>query len=171
MALVEQASQTTLANSYEALDRPDAALGALRRANELEEEMRPPSLDASLIALESASGQTMPRGQYGLLLGVGILALCVAGTVLWERGFRIHPAAATANVPGGTTPPAGSDFWSMCAHCKKVRDEHGHWRPVEEPLYSRAGVTTSHGICPECVDLNYLSLPPLRPLDKDEPSE
>lgn len=39
---------------------------------------------------------------------------------------------------------------SVCAHCKKIRDEHGHWSPIEEYIQQRSHADFSHGICPEC---------------------
>ncbi|MHB8766143.1 MAG: response regulator [Deferrisomatales bacterium] len=44
----------------------------------------------------------------------------------------------------------------VCSGCRKVRDDDGRapgtgpWLPLEEYLPRRAGVTVSHGMCPEC---------------------
>jgi PAS domain-containing protein len=39
----------------------------------------------------------------------------------------------------------------MCANCKKIRDDQGYWTQVEAYLGQRAGVSFSHGICPDCL--------------------
>jgi PAS domain-containing protein len=38
----------------------------------------------------------------------------------------------------------------ICAHCKKIRDDAGHWKHVEAYFESRTGVEFTHGICPDC---------------------
>jgi len=49
-------------------------------------------------------------------------------------------------------------FLPLCAGCKKVRDDAGRdpgtgqWLPLEEYLTREAGVTCSHGYCPECAE-------------------
>jgi PAS domain S-box-containing protein len=46
-------------------------------------------------------------------------------------------------------------FLSMCASCRRVRDEDGAWTELE--MYVRAHTHTefSHGICPDCVRQLY----------------
>jgi PAS domain-containing protein len=43
----------------------------------------------------------------------------------------------------------------ICANCKKVRDDHGYWRQVEQYIAARTGDVVSHAICPECVRVLY----------------
>lgn len=43
----------------------------------------------------------------------------------------------------------------ICMHCKKVRDDAGYWEQVEAYVSRHAGVTFSHGICPECLAKLY----------------
>jgi PAS domain S-box-containing protein len=38
----------------------------------------------------------------------------------------------------------------ICAWCKKVRDDDGYWRSVEEYISNHSAVDFSHGICPRC---------------------
>ena len=38
----------------------------------------------------------------------------------------------------------------ICAHCKKIRDDAGTWKPVESYFESRTSVEFTHGICPDC---------------------
>lgn len=41
---------------------------------------------------------------------------------------------------------------SICAYCKRIRDEKESWVRVEEYIESRSDATFTHGICPECRD-------------------
>jgi PAS domain S-box-containing protein len=46
----------------------------------------------------------------------------------------------------------------ICASCKKIRDDLGYWRQVEEYIKERADVEFSHGICPDCMKTLYPGL-------------
>jgi hypothetical protein len=39
---------------------------------------------------------------------------------------------------------------TVCAWCDRVRTPTGDWRPVED--HEIPGPTTTHGICPECLE-------------------
>jgi sigma-B regulation protein RsbU (phosphoserine phosphatase) len=43
----------------------------------------------------------------------------------------------------------------ICSHCKKIRDDHNQWQPVESYIKAHSAVDFSHGICPECLDKHY----------------
>lgn len=38
----------------------------------------------------------------------------------------------------------------ICAWCRRVRDDAGYWRELEQFVEESAGARISHGICPEC---------------------
>jgi len=42
-----------------------------------------------------------------------------------------------------------------CAHCKKIRDEVGDWRQLEDYISSHSEAKFSHGICPDCVAVHF----------------
>jgi len=46
----------------------------------------------------------------------------------------------------------------ICASCKKIRDDRGYWRQIEEYIRDHSDAEFSHGICPECVNLLYSDL-------------
>ncbi len=49
----------------------------------------------------------------------------------------------------------------VCAWCKDIRDDEGQWTGVFDYLRTRAGYTTSHVICPRCLQNEFdLQLPP-----------
>ena len=52
-------------------------------------------------------------------------------------------------------------YLSICASCRKIKDEHGDWVLLEHYLADNSEVLLSHGICPECykkfiTDMNSL---------------
>jgi AmiR/NasT family two-component response regulator len=48
---------------------------------------------------------------------------------------------------------------TICASCKKIRDEKGNWVPVEEYIDDRTGASFSHGVCPDCGKRLYPQVP------------
>lgn len=43
----------------------------------------------------------------------------------------------------------------ICMHCKRIRDEHDQWQPVESYVASRSDAEFSHGLCPACAERYY----------------
>ena len=52
-----------------------------------------------------------------------------------------------------------SGLLSICASCKKIRDEQGHWETLEVYIRDRSEADFSHGLCPECLKKLYPSYP------------
>ena len=54
-----------------------------------------------------------------------------------------------------------SGLLPICANCKKVRDDQGYWRQIEQYITEHSQAAFSHGICPDCVAKLYpdLNLP------------
>ena len=48
----------------------------------------------------------------------------------------------------------------ICSYCKKVRDDQGYWRQVEEYLHQKAGAEFSHSLCPQCIAEHYPNFKP-----------
>ncbi len=48
-----------------------------------------------------------------------------------------------------------SGILPICANCKRVRDDEGYWRQVEEYVASRTSAQFSHGVCPDCLETLY----------------
>jgi hypothetical protein len=40
---------------------------------------------------------------------------------------------------------------SMCAWCKRVRDELGSWLPMEQYITSHSDTEFTHGLCKDCL--------------------
>lgn len=43
----------------------------------------------------------------------------------------------------------------ICANCKKIRDDSGYWRQVEDYVHEHSEADFSHGICPDCMRKLY----------------
>ncbi len=48
-------------------------------------------------------------------------------------------------------------YWSICAWCKKVKDDSGSWIEFESFLGHYFNITISHGICPGCAEKFFSS--------------
>jgi PAS domain S-box-containing protein len=48
-----------------------------------------------------------------------------------------------------------SGLLPICAACKKIRDEQGHWNPIEKYIRDRSDAQFTHSICPECTQRLY----------------
>lgn len=51
-----------------------------------------------------------------------------------------------------------SGFLPICASCKKIRDDQGYWRQVEEYIREHSEAQFSHSICPDCAKKLYPNL-------------
>lgn len=40
----------------------------------------------------------------------------------------------------------------LCAYCRKIRDDDGYWKRVEDFLSEQTHTEFTHGICPECIE-------------------
>jgi hypothetical protein len=45
-----------------------------------------------------------------------------------------------------------SGLLSICASCKKIRDERNHWKPFEDYIHDHSEAEFSHILCPQCLD-------------------
>ena len=45
-----------------------------------------------------------------------------------------------------------SGLLPICAWCKKLRDDKGYWKSVEEYISERTKAEFTHGLCTECYD-------------------
>ena len=75
--------------------------------------------------------------------GLALATLAAGAAVAWI--LRTH--AREIRLLRGLIP--------ICSHCKKVRDEHGVWNPVEVYVGSRSGAEFTHGLCPDCLHELY----------------
>ena len=48
-----------------------------------------------------------------------------------------------------------SGLLPICASCKKIRDDAGHWTAIEDYIVDHSETEFSHGICPDCAERLY----------------
>ena len=48
-----------------------------------------------------------------------------------------------------------SGLLSICASCKKIKDEHEKWQPLEGYIKAHSEAKFSHGLCPDCLRKLY----------------
>jgi hypothetical protein len=46
----------------------------------------------------------------------------------------------------------------ICGLCKKIRDEHNHWQPVEVYISNRSEASFSQSLCPDCLNRDYKNI-------------
>ena len=40
----------------------------------------------------------------------------------------------------------------ICASCKRIRDDNGHWHQIETYISTRSDASFTHGVCPHCAE-------------------
>jgi PAS domain S-box-containing protein len=60
---------------------------------------------------------------------------------------QLQEALSTVKILSGLLP--------ICSSCKKIRDNQGSWRQVEEYIGEHSDAEFTHGICPECMRRLY----------------
>jgi hypothetical protein len=43
----------------------------------------------------------------------------------------------------------------ICMSCKKIRDDAGYWREIEDYVREHSYADFSHGVCPHCMKRLY----------------
>jgi hypothetical protein len=54
-----------------------------------------------------------------------------------------------------TEVAALSRILPICASCKRIRDDRGQWKAVDDYLHAHADMEFSHGVCPACAERLY----------------
>ncbi|MBI2423031.1 MAG: response regulator [Candidatus Hydrogenedentes bacterium] len=71
--------------------------------------------------------------------------------------LELQDALAHVKTLGGLLP--------ICAGCKKIRDDTGYWRQVEDYIGAHTQAEFSHSLCPDCVVRYYPELNSEDPLE------
>ncbi len=92
---------------------------------------------------------------YRLLpVAAGLFVLTLAYLIVARRRLRrevaIRPEREDALTRALHKIDVLSGLLSMCASCKRVRDEEQQWEPVERYLARHGEIAVSHDICPPC---------------------
>jgi hypothetical protein len=66
---------------------------------------------------------------------------------LFEQNTHLETALSEVKTLSGLLP--------ICASCKKIRDDKGHWEDLERYIKARSEADFTHGICPDCMHELY----------------
>ena len=85
------------------------------------------------------------RDAGGTLLGL----ICSATDITSSKNLiaKLQEALDQINVLSG--------LLSICASCKRIRDEHQTWQPLESYIQAHSEAKFTHGLCPECLRKLY----------------
>ena len=78
---------------------------------------------------------------------LGLLCSAIDITSFKETIDRLQEALNQVQLLSGLLP--------ICASCKKIKDEHERWRPLEGYIQSPSEAKFTHGICPDCMRKLY----------------
>ncbi|GEM_PF-563234 len=79
------------------------------------------------------------------LIRIGVLMFIAYLVIRTSRQTR--QLAKEINLLEGILP--------ICCVCKKIRDEHQNWEPIETYISQRSEANFSHGFCPECAHRHF----------------
>jgi hypothetical protein len=85
------------------------------------------------------------RDAGGTLLGL----ICSATDITSSKNLiaRLQEALDEVNLLKG--------LLSICASCKRIKDEHESWQPLESYIQAHSEAKFTHGLCPECLGKLY----------------
>jgi hypothetical protein len=61
-----------------------------------------------------------------------------------EKAEKLEAAQRELKVLKGIVP--------ICSYCKRIRDERGEWRQVDEYMRAHTEADFTHGVCPDCYE-------------------
>ncbi len=73
---------------------------------------------------------------------IRFLAFLFVGWTMTKVSTRLHRSEAEVKVLEGLLP--------ICARCKRIRDENGHWHHLEEYIEQHSKTKFTHAYCSEC---------------------
>jgi PAS domain S-box-containing protein len=85
--------------------------------------------------------------EFIITTGIDITALKQAEEKHEQLITELQEALAKVKTLKGLVP--------ICASCKKIRDDKGYWRMVEDYIREHSDAEFSHGLCPPCAQKLY----------------
>jgi PAS domain S-box-containing protein len=85
------------------------------------------------------------RNARGELLG--LFSSAIDTTTLKETIFKLHEALNQVQMLSG--------LLTICASCKRIRDEHEMWQPLEGYIQAHSEAKFTYGVCPDCLRKLY----------------
>ena len=100
--------------------------------------------DFSWVLLAAVTGAYLVANLIGLLVSRNLSHL---KREQFAVQLQLESALATVKTLHGILP--------ICAHCKKIRNNHGLWEVVEVYVRDRTHAEFSHDICPSRIQTHY----------------
>jgi hypothetical protein len=91
----------------------------------------------------------------------GIVIICGAiGATISSYSFYRTPELLEVLIKSSNTAKYYllTKILPICAKCKKIRDSHGEWHPIDCYLSKYSDLKFSHGICEKCAKMLYPDL-------------
>ncbi|HUA68696.1 MAG TPA: hypothetical protein VMA13_09115 [Candidatus Saccharimonadales bacterium] len=82
---------------------------------------------------------------------IRIIVLVLFAYLVSRTARQTRQLAKRVNLLEGILP--------ICSLCKKIRDEHNNWQPVELYVSNRSEASFSHSLCPDCLKRDYKNVP------------
>lgn len=163
-----------LCGPEDARDRLQSVVRTLIRSRRFAAALREPSL--SFFDLEAPDGEergvlhklAVPQEVLGMFCGVLHRELPPTNEIAFSLVSLLLGACADAQATMRKTAQLRleintlSNLVPICAWCRKIRDDRGYWKQIEDFIHSHSGASFSHGICPEC-QRNLLARMPSTP--------
>ncbi len=94
---------------------------------------------------------------FQIFFGITIFTVLVVSTIIQERKrIEMEKEALIHSLENAIHQiKTLSGLLPICSHCKKIRDEQGTWKALEEYIPMHSDAQFSHGICPECTKIHY----------------
>jgi hypothetical protein len=94
-----------------------------------------------------------------LIPGLQIISVAIGATISSYSFYRT-PELLEVLIKSSNTARYNllTKILPICAHCKKIRDSHGEWHPIDEYLSTYLDLTFTHGICENCAKILYPDL-------------
>ncbi len=79
--------------------------------------------------------------------GIRVIVLVLLAYLISRTARQTRQLARRVNLLEGILP--------ICSLCKKIRDQHDNWQPVEVYVSNRSEALFSHSLCPDCLKRDY----------------
>ncbi|MDQ0087308.1 hypothetical protein J2T12_000702 [Paenibacillus anaericanus] len=91
--------------------------------------------------------EVIPFTKHGTTKIEGITLTCSDITAFKNSESQLKETISKISTLQGLLP--------ICAVCKKIKDDHNEWNPIENYLNQHTCVEFTHDICPDCIRMLY----------------
>ncbi|MHA1473639.1 MAG: hypothetical protein ACTSQ5_00485 [Promethearchaeota archaeon] len=88
----------------------------------------------------------------------GIMMLSIGtGVFISSLSFALEPQLLNVLINSADKAKVKmvGNILSICAHCKKIKDDEGNWQQIEKYFSDHSELLFSHGFCSECLKEYY----------------